>query len=131
MDRLTARTTVGALVTLACTFAACDSSSRAVPGTSTTTTPARAVHRTSATLNCRHVIGTASTPGGRSVVLNRVALSTQRMLSTSPSGESAPGAKRFAKDGLLIRPGVSFVLLVPDAWLGRLSIGWGNPPKRA
>lgn len=83
------------------------------------------------TLHCREAIGTESTPGRRSVVLNRVALSTRRVLATAPSGEAAPGARRFAKDGLLIKPGSSFELIVPDSWLGRLSIGWGSPAKRA
>lgn len=47
----------------------------------------------------------------------------------SGSGGSDPAAMRFAKEGLLIRRGASFDLVVPADWRGRVSIGWGSSAK--
>src|SRR5207244_2529360 len=46
-------------------------------------------------------------------------------------GLDTPGARLFAKNGLLIRAGASFDLVVPSGWEDRFAIGWGSPPTRA
>ena len=38
-----------------------------------------------------------------------------------------PGPRRFTKDGLYVRRGASFDLIVPDDWRDRLTINWGFP----
>jgi hypothetical protein len=80
-------------------------------------------------LACQDVIGSQATPSaGSSVVLDRVALTTDRILQINPAGADGTGWQ-FAKDGLLIRRGASFDLIVPDDWRGRLRIGWGSSAK--
>jgi hypothetical protein len=81
-----------------------------------------------ALLACQDVIGSSAVPGpGDSIVLDRVALPTERALQANRSAD--PGAARFAKDGLYIRRGASFDLIVPDDWHDRLTINWGSPGK--
>lgn len=83
-----------------------------------------------AVLGCQDVIASEATPpSGSSVVLDSVALPTGRALQANSSGGSDPNAKLFAKDGLFIRRGASFDLVVPEAWRGRLAIGWGSLAK--
>src|SRR2546423_15678047 len=66
-------------------------------------------------LDCQAVIGSEAVPAeGDSIVLDRVALPTERALQANRSGD--PGARRFAKDGLFIRRSASFDLIVPDEW---------------
>lgn len=82
-------------------------------------------------LPCGAVIGgQRALRNGQSPVFGRVALTTGRALQANRSGDPDPAASLFAKDGLLIRPGASFELIVPRAWRGRLSIGWGSPAIR-
>jgi hypothetical protein len=79
-------------------------------------------------LACQDVIGSRAVPvEGDSIVLDRVAVPTDRALQVSRSGD--PGARLFAKDGLFIRRGASFDLIVPDEWRDRLTINWGFPGK--
>jgi hypothetical protein len=83
------------------------------------------------TLRCADAIATAdAVPGGYSVRLGRVALPTGRVLGTKTTGKRDPGARLFAKHGLLVRPGRASALVVPDAWKGRLSIEWGSSGRR-
>jgi len=66
---------------------------------------------------------------GYKVVLGRLALPTGNALQAGPSGESDPGARLFAKAGLVVKSGAEFELAVPRRWQGRLAIGWG-PMRR-
>lgn len=78
-------------------------------------------------LPCQDVIASAPTPpSGLSIVLSRVALPVGQELQTAPSGLSNPALRLFAKQGLLIRRGVPFDLIVAPEWQARLRIGWGN-----
>lgn len=82
-----------------------------------------------ALLACQDVIKSkAAPPSDFSIVLNRVALPTGRALQVSRGSD--PAAWLFAKEGLLIRRGTSFDLVVPDDWRSRLTVGWGSPAKR-
>src|SRR2546426_6679010 len=79
-----------------------------------------------ALLDCQAVIGSEAVPAaGDSIVLDGVALPTKRALQANRTGD--PGARRFAKDGLYVRRGAAFDLIVPDAWRDRLTINWGFP----
>jgi hypothetical protein len=90
------------------------------------TTPSDAITK----LPCQDVIASASAPPSDfSIVFDRVALPTGRALQVSLSGGPAPGAMLFAKEGLLIRRGASFDLVVPPDWRGRVSVGWGSSAK--
>jgi hypothetical protein len=64
------------------------------------------------------------------VVLGVVALPvspwTRRALQTARSGLRDPRARLFAKQGLVIRAGARFRLIVQGRLRDRLSIGWGN-----
>jgi len=83
-----------------------------------------------AVLPCQDVIASvAAPPSESSVILDGVALPTGRALQANKSNDSNPSAKLFAKDGLLIRRGATFDLLVPQQWRGRLLVGWGSPGK--
>jgi hypothetical protein len=76
-------------------------------------------------LGCQDVIGSeASPPSESSIILGAVALPTGRALQANP--DSDPNATLFAKDGLFIRRGASFDLIVPDPWRGRLTVSWGS-----
>ncbi|MCA1708012.1 MAG: hypothetical protein LC808_33955 [Actinobacteria bacterium] len=102
-------------------------------GTASTTAPASEpqLHLDITMLRCGDVIATAESPSpGHSVVLGEVALPTETALQANPSGQADPGGQLFAKDGLLIRPGASVELVVPDIVHGQASIGWGNPAIR-
>jgi hypothetical protein len=84
-----------------------------------------------ATLGCNEAIASRADPtADLSVVLNQVALPTFNALQANRSGESDPRARLFAKQGLFVASGTSFVLIVPAEWEGRLTIGWGSPPQR-
>jgi hypothetical protein len=95
------------------------------PNTSTVApTPTNAM----AVLHCEDVIASApAPPSDSSIILDGVALPTGRPLQANVSGGSDPHAKLFAKDGLFIRRGAAFDLLVADQWRGRLAVGWGSP----
>jgi len=107
----------------------------AAPHASTTraaaTTTTEQPRADAATLVCRDTLGAQTVPvTDYSVVLDRVALVTRRVLQTSPSGDPSPSAKLFAKQGLLVAPGAHFELRVPDDWTKHFSIAWGKPGKR-
>jgi hypothetical protein len=109
-----------AISVLALTITGCVSTSTASP------TPTDAV----SVLGCQDVIASEATPpSGSSIVLDSVALPTGRALQASPTGDSNPNEKLFAKDGLLIRRGAAFDLVVPEAWRGHLAVGWGSLGK--
>jgi hypothetical protein len=94
--------------------------------TTTAPTPSDAV----AVLHCEDVIASsAAPPAHSSIILDSVALPTGRALQANVSGASDPHAMLFAKDGLFIRRGAAFDLLVPDQWRGRLAVGWGSLGK--
>lgn len=63
-------------------------------------------------------------------MLGKVALPTGVALQANPTGEADPAAQLFAKHGLLIRPGASAELVVPEMAPGQASIGWGSPAMR-
>ena len=109
-----------AISVLALTSSACVSTSTVSP------TPSDSI----SVLGCQDVIASAATPPTESsVILDAVALPTGRALQANQSRDSDPSAKLFAKDGLYIRRGASFDLLVPEQWRGRLLVGWGSPGK--
>jgi hypothetical protein len=83
-----------------------------------------------AVLGCQDVIASeVAPPSGSSIILDAVALPTGRALQANPSGNSNPNEKLFAKDGLFIRRGAAFDLVVPEVWRGRLTVGWGSLDK--
>ena len=101
-------------------------------GPSATALPAAGVTVTTATLPCSDQINASSGPTPpRTLVLGDVALSTSYALGAGLlRDEPDARARYFAKDGLQIRAGTSFDLVVPPEWRGRLSLGWGNPAQR-
>jgi hypothetical protein len=102
------------------TATACVSTSTVSP------TPSDAI----AVLGCQDVIASeVAPPSGSSIILDAVALPTGRALQANRSGGSDPKEKLFAKDGLFIRRGASFDVVVPEAWRGRLAIGWDSNGK--
>jgi hypothetical protein len=109
------------IAALVLTITACSPSTRTV-----SPTPSDAI----AVLHCEDVIASAlAPPSDASVILDGVALPTGRALQANQAGGSNPHAALFAKDGLLIRRGASFDLLVPDKWKGRLGVEWGSLGK--
>ena len=85
-------------------------------------------------VNCDEAIGEGvpgSDPGTGSVgILGVVGLpaSPQHMsLQTSASGESGPGMRLFAKQGLDAKATAQFEILVPAEYVGRAAVVWGNP----
>ena len=89
-----------------------------------------AVPAAQSVLDCGAVIGSQASPAPMQVVLGVVALPASPgypALGTSLSGNGNGPLRLFAKTGLLIRPGATFELIVPDAFTSRLSIGWGSP----
>ncbi len=81
-------------------------------------------------LPCQELIGTGPPVSGMHVVLGVVALPaspwTRRALQTARSGLRDPRARLLAKQGLVIRAGARFRLIVQGRLSDRLSIGWGN-----
>jgi len=91
----------------------------------------RSSHRGSVrVLRCHEFIGTGPPVSGMRVILGVVALPaspwTRRALGAARSGLRDPSARLFAKQGLVIRAGARFRLIVPRGWRDRLTIGWGN-----
>jgi hypothetical protein len=101
-------------------------------GPSAAALPAAGGVTPTAVLPCADQINASSGPApARTLVLGRVALSTRDALGAGLlRDEPDPEARYFAKDGLNIRAGASFELVVPPEWRGRLSLGWGNPAQR-
>lgn len=80
------------------------------------------------TLACADQIGWPRTvPPGYAVSYGRVALPTGKAFSAVRFDPSKPKSKFWAKQGLLVKPGTAFELIVPAAWTSRLTIEWGNP----
>jgi hypothetical protein len=101
---------------------ACDSSTSAV-----TKTPGDRI----IVLPCQDVIlSDPAPPSDLSIVLDRVALPTINALQANRSGDPDPSARLFTKSLIMIRRGESFDLVVPDAWRGRLIIGWARQGRR-
>jgi hypothetical protein len=86
-------------------------------------------------LHCAGYIDTQPPGSDLRVVLGVVALPASpgaAALQTASSGDaSAAGARLFAKRGLVVKAGTSFEIEVPRDAADRLSIGWGNPARRA
>jgi hypothetical protein len=98
----------------------------AVPFCAAAATPAGAATKTM--LACKEFAAAPSAPPANySVVLDRVALPTGKAFQAVDARDPAPGRKYFAKQGLLVKPGAPFQLVVPGAWKARLSLQWGNP----
>jgi hypothetical protein len=84
-----------------------------------------------ATLRCDTVIATVeTTPPGYTVVRDIVALPAARDNATTIEGPVHPrtdrGGPTFFKTGLLVRPGATFKLVVPEARRSMVSIQWGG-----
>jgi hypothetical protein len=89
----------------------------------------------SVTLPCSDAIASELQPSAdNAVILGVVALPTSQTrpsaLQTGLSGAPDPSARLFAKEGLEIRAGAAFELIVPDQVANRFSIGWGSPGRR-
>ena len=81
-------------------------------------------------LPCRDAIDSQASPGAEQMpIFNEVAL-PKNVLQANRSGDADPSARLFAKSGLEVASRASFTLSVPDGWMGRVSIGWGNPAIR-
>jgi len=75
-------------------------------------------------VDCAHVIAELPAPSdGFTTHAGDVALSTDRRLPTSSSGDEGPGRKLFAKAGLEVRAGADVEIRVE----GDAAIGWGSP----
>jgi hypothetical protein len=83
-------------------------------------------------LSCQDQINSLSAPPPRTTtMLGRVALTTRYALgAVFLPNQPDPNARYWAKQGLDIRAGASFELVVPPEWRGRLSFGWGLPARR-
>ena len=83
---------------------------------------------TRTTLMCADQIGWPRSPApGSSVTFGRVALPTKKALGAVKLHPKNPRSRYWAKQGLLVKPGTSFELIVPVAWVSRLTIQWGSP----
>jgi hypothetical protein len=81
-------------------------------------------------LPCRESIGSDAPSPGMTIVLGVVALPAsthrRRALQTALTGSKDPAHRLFAKEGLVIRTGARFELIVPARLRSQLAIGWGN-----
>jgi hypothetical protein len=90
--------------------------------------PTRAGAATKTTLACKDFVAAPSAPpASYSVVLRRVALPTGKAFQAVDARDPRSSRKYFAKQGLLVKPGAPFQLIVPAAWKTRLTLEWGNP----
>jgi hypothetical protein len=87
---------------------------------------------TAVQLHCPDQISSLNSPRpGTTTAFGAVALPTRRALGAVVLPNAAdPNARYFAKQGLQVRAGASFELVVPPEWRGRLSFGWGLPAQR-
>jgi len=85
-----------------------------------------------AALPCDDQIDSQATPrlSGFTTVLGDVALPTRHALGAVRLADADPSARYWAKQGILVKAGASFEMVVPAQWLGRLSFGWGSPATR-
>ena len=80
-------------------------------------------------LDCINGYDDAQVPEGSTVVLDAVALPTDRALGAS--GREQPSADRlFSKDGLIVSTDSAVDLRVADEWRGRFGFNWGQPADR-
>lgn len=80
-------------------------------------------------LPCNQVIDTSGPPySGWTKVLGKVWL-PRHTLGSGTTDDVADGERHWFKQGLAIRAGSTLTLTVPDAWRGRLAIGWGSPAQ--
>jgi hypothetical protein len=121
---------VASAVVLAVAVAACGGGDHRQSQTSRDTLSASSDGGAVRVLPCQELIGTGPPVSGMHVVLGVVALPaspwTRRALQTARSGLRDPRARLFAKQGLVIRAGARFRLIVAGRLRDRLSIGWGN-----
>ena len=128
------------LLLAACVVLAAGACSSGGPGASATSAPASATSSTQVsstsifvtastrtTLKCRDQLGWNAPGSGYSVVLGQVGLPTKKAFGAARVHPHNPKSRYFAKQGLFIRPGAKFELIVPAAWKSRVVIGWGNP----
>jgi hypothetical protein len=82
-----------------------------------------------AALPCAHVIDSSGPPyAGWTKVLGKVWL-PRHTLGSGATDDFPEGPRRWLKQGLAIKAGSALTLTVPDAWRGRLAIGWGSPAQ--
>jgi hypothetical protein len=121
---------VASAAVLAVAVAACGGGDHQQSQTSRDTLSASSHGGAVRVLPCQELIGTGPPVNGMHVVLGVVALPaspwTRRALQTARSGLRDPRARLFAKQGLVIRAGARFRLIVQGRLRDRLSIGWGN-----
>jgi len=79
-------------------------------------------------LPCASQIDASAAPSPQlTTVLGQVGLPLRDALGTVLlPNEPNPNARYWAKTGIDVRAGASFEIVVPPAWRGRLSIGWGG-----
>lgn len=81
-------------------------------------------------LRCQDTIASMPAPSANDVVVfDKVALPAMA-LQAAPSGDSDPSARLFAKAALVVAAGSTFMLRLPEEWMGRAGIGWGSPATR-
>ena len=89
-------------------------------------TPARIMPAATASLRCENPIGAPRTPPApHRTVLDTVALDSQSVLHVSGTDPTSP-QPFFAKTGLMIRPGRTATLSVPQGQAGRVALSWGT-----
>ena len=119
------------LVASACSSGAGTSASTAtnsrLPDTTMVSSTSVVLTATRTTLKCADQIGWHAPAPGFSVVFGRVALPTKKSLGAVKLHPKNPHSRYWAKQGLGVKPGTSFELVVPAAWASRLTIQWGNP----
>jgi hypothetical protein len=80
-------------------------------------------------LDCAASMGGQGRPGVNSPELvNAIALDTSEILQANASGQGDPRYAYFAKSALFVRPGRAFEIIVPDRWVSRVGVAWGNGP---
>ena len=84
---------------------------------------------TTAEIDCSNGYGGVieEPPPDRTVVLGAVALPTERALSIVRSGDLAPAARLWTKDGLIVSSDYAVELRVADEWRGKFGFRWGQP----
>ena len=117
-----------ALVVGASLLGACTTTVVPAPSPTTSTSRPTAVDRTLVQLRCAE--SSVESPVGP-VVLNAVALESNRLLQVFPSGETAPPAALFAKTWLWAKAGEAATLTIVDEQQGGPTMGWGSPAARA
>ena len=121
---------VASALVLAVAVAACGGAHHRQSRTSSDTLSTSSHWGSVRVLPCQELIGTGTPVSGMHVLLGVVELPaspwTPRALQTARSGLRDPRARLFAKEGLVIRAGARFRLIVQRELRGRLSIGWGN-----